>query len=172
MTMRPSPLLAAVLCSPPPRPTQHRLAGCYVARAVEAFDQPGLAVACAERALVWSKGYGKLDLAKPETGDAPIRSSTAPASARLHRVRDRHARGQGKLSFDDPVRKTCPGSARRSVRGGEHDGARLLCHRSGWITFDGDLLWYGTAYSQREILDRHAREPLTHASAMSSGTAI
>jgi CubicO group peptidase (beta-lactamase class C family) len=39
----------------------------------------------------------------------------------------------------------------------------LLCHRSGWITFDGDLLWYGTELSQREILERHAKEPFTHA---------
>ncbi|MCB0780208.1 MAG: beta-lactamase family protein, partial [Flavobacteriales bacterium] len=38
----------------------------------------------------------------------------------------------------------------------------LLCHRSGWITFDGDLLWYGTDYDQREILERHAAEPFTY----------
>ncbi len=38
----------------------------------------------------------------------------------------------------------------------------LLCHRAGFITFDGDLLWYGTTYTPREILERHSREPLTH----------
>ncbi len=48
----------------------------------------------------------------------------------------------------------------------------LLCHRSGWITFDGDLLWYGTDLDQREILDRHAqRTDSPTSSATNSGTA-
>ena len=30
----------------------------------------------------------------------------------------------------------------------------LLCHRAGYQTFDGDLLWYGTDYSRREVVER------------------
>jgi hypothetical protein len=30
----------------------------------------------------------------------------------------------------------------------------LLCHRSGFKTFDGDLLWYGTNYTPEEIIKR------------------
>ncbi|MCD4683695.1 MAG: serine hydrolase, partial [Bacteroidales bacterium] len=30
----------------------------------------------------------------------------------------------------------------------------LLCHRSGLITFDGDLLWYGSDYDRKEIVRR------------------
>ena len=48
----------------------------------------------------------------------------------------------------------------------------LLCHRSGWITFDGDLLWYGTELDQREILERHAQRTVHRMpSAMNSDTA-
>ena len=39
----------------------------YIADAVKRFDQPGMAVGIVQNGkLVWSKGYGKLDLAKPE----------------------------------------------------------------------------------------------------------
>jgi len=30
----------------------------------------------------------------------------------------------------------------------------LLCHRSGLRTFSGDLLWYGTTYSRKEVIER------------------
>lgn len=33
----------------------------------------------------------------------------------------------------------------------------LLCHRNGYNTFDGDLLWYETDYSPEEILKRFAK---------------
>jgi CubicO group peptidase (beta-lactamase class C family) len=35
----------------------------------------------------------------------------------------------------------------------------LLCHRSGLITFDGDLLWYGTNYTQKEAVERIRNRP-------------
>lgn len=38
----------------------------------------------------------------------------------------------------------------------------LLCHRNGYITFDGDLLWYETNYSTHEILKRFAKLPPKH----------
>jgi CubicO group peptidase (beta-lactamase class C family) len=37
----------------------------------------------------------------------------------------------------------------------------LLCHRSGLITFDGDLLWYGTNYTREEIIERIRYRPLS-----------
>ena len=39
----------------------------YLANAVQQFDQPGLAVGIVQNGqLIWSKGYGKLDLAKAD----------------------------------------------------------------------------------------------------------
>ena len=38
----------------------------------------------------------------------------------------------------------------------------LLAHRSGYDTFDGDLLWYGTNYDRKEIIRRFAKYPMTY----------
>jgi CubicO group peptidase (beta-lactamase class C family) len=68
----------------------------------------------------------------------------------------------GKLSWEDPVRKYLPEFKTPDDFVTEHFMVKdLLCHRSGWITFDGDLLWYGTSYTQQEILARHASEPFS-----------
>jgi CubicO group peptidase (beta-lactamase class C family) len=37
----------------------------------------------------------------------------------------------------------------------------LLCHRSGLGTFFGDLLWYGTNYTDEEVMMRIRNEPVT-----------
>lgn len=136
----------------------------YIADAVLKFDQPGLAVGIVKDGeLIFSKGYGKLDLAKPE----PVTPNSVFYCASISKAFTACAIGllvdEGKLSFDDPVRKHLPEFKTPDDHVTEHFLIKdLLCHRSGWITFDGDLLWYGTKYTQAEILARHANEPLTH----------
>lgn len=136
----------------------------YLAEAVRQFDQPGLAVGIVKDGqLVWSKGYGKLDLAKPE----PVTPNSVFYLASISKAFTACAIGlladEGKLSFDDPVRKHLPEFSTPNPYVTTNFMVRdLLCHRSGWITFDGDLLWYGTHYTQEQILARHAMEPLTH----------
>lgn len=136
----------------------------YIADALGKFDQPGLAVGIVkDGALVWSKGYGKLDLAKPE----PVTPNSVFYCASMSKAFTACAIGlladQGALAFDDPVVEHLPWFATPDDYVTRHmTVADLLCHRSGWDTFDGDLLWYGTDYGQREILERHAREPMAH----------
>lgn len=36
----------------------------------------------------------------------------------------------------------------------------LFCHRSGFSTFTGDLLWYGTEYTDQEVFDRLRYQPI------------
>ncbi|MFN3876033.1 MAG: serine hydrolase, partial [Flavobacteriales bacterium] len=78
---------------------------------------------------------------------------------------DSHARTVDSLEalgLDDPVRKHLPEFKTPDPYVTEQMTiADLLSHRAGWITFDGDLLWYGTGYSQDEILARHSAEPFT-----------
>lgn len=38
----------------------------------------------------------------------------------------------------------------------------LLAHRSGFDTFDGDLLWYNSNYTRKEIIERFANYPMTY----------
>ncbi|MBL7963495.1 MAG: serine hydrolase [Flavobacteriales bacterium] len=136
----------------------------YITDAVVKFDQPGLAVGIVkEGRLIWSKGYGKLDLAKPD----PVTPNSIFYCASISKAFTACAIGlladEGKLSFDDPVRKHLPEfRTPDAYRTDQMTVADLLCHRSGWDTFDGDLLWYGTGYSQDEILARHAQEPFTY----------
>ena len=135
----------------------------YIADAVKKFDQPGLAVGIVkDGALVWSHGYGKLDLAKAE----PVTPNSIFFIASMSKAFTACAVGllvdDGKLDWNDPVVKHMPWFETPDPYVTEHMMVKdLLCHRSGWITFDGDLLWYGTDLAQREILDRHAKEPFT-----------
>ena len=87
----------------------------YISRAVSAFDQPGLAVGVVSKGeLVWSKGYGKLDLAKAD----PVTPKSVFYCASISKAFTACAIGllvdEGKLSFDDPCATTCPGSGRRT----------------------------------------------------------
>lgn len=135
----------------------------YIADAVVKFDQPGLAVGIVQGGkLVWSKGYGKLDLAKPE----PVTPNSLFYCASISKAFTACAVGllvdEGKLDWNTPVRTYMPEfSTPLPYVTDQFLVKDLLCHRSGWITFDGDLLWYGTNYDQKEILARHAHEPMT-----------
>jgi CubicO group peptidase (beta-lactamase class C family) len=137
----------------------------YVADAVVKFDQPGLAVGIVKDGqLVWSKGYGKLDLAKAD----PVTPNSIFFIASISKAFTACAVGllvdEGKLAWNDPVVKHMPWFSTPNPYVTQNMMVKdLLCHRSGWITFDGDLLWYGTGLTQREILERHAQEPFTHA---------
>ncbi|MEO8590996.1 MAG: serine hydrolase [Flavobacteriales bacterium] len=136
----------------------------YIAKAVTDFGQPGLAVGIVQGGkLIWSHGYGRLDVAKPD----PVTENSDFYCASLSKAFTVCAIGMlvddGVLKWDDKVIEHLPWfklndpyvTANMTVRD-------LLCHRAGFITFDGDLLWYGTHYTPREILDRHAKEPLTY----------
>nr|MCU0320472.1 beta-lactamase family protein [Flavobacteriales bacterium] len=81
----------------------------YIADAVVKFDQPGLAVGIVKDGqLVWSKGYGKLDLAKPE----PVTASSIFFVASMSKAFTACAVGllvdDGKLAWNDPVVKHMP----------------------------------------------------------------
>lgn len=136
----------------------------YIADAVVQFDQPGLAVGIVKDGnLVWSKGYGKLDLAKAD----PVTPRSIFHVASISKAFTAAAIGllvdDGKLDWDDPVQKHMPEFRTADPYVSAHMTVTdLLCHRAGYITFDNDLLWYGTNYTQPEILARHAGMPLTY----------
>jgi CubicO group peptidase (beta-lactamase class C family) len=160
----PFALLTASAQTPPdPSPSDFVSLDAYIDDAVRKFDQPGLAVGVVKDGkLVWSKGYGKLDLAKPD----PVTTNSVFYCASLSKAFTACAIGllvdEGKLDWNDHVRDHLPGFATPLPFVTEQFLVKdLLCHRSGWITFDGDLLWYGTNHTQQEILARHAHEPMT-----------
>lgn len=128
----------------------------YVSKAQREWQVPGLAVAIVkDDQLLLSKGYGLRRAGSAETVDqntlfAIASNSKAFTAAALAILVD-----EGKLKWDDHVSKHLPWFrlkdefATRDIRVRD-----LLCHRSGLGTFSGDLLWWGTEYSSKEILER------------------
>ncbi|MDX5348301.1 MAG: beta-lactamase family protein, partial [Hymenobacteraceae bacterium] len=128
----------------------------YLEDAFKAYDLPGMAVGIVKDGkVVFSKGYGvrSNEIKKPvtpETTFAIASLSKAFAAATLGILVD-----EGKLNWDDKVSKYLPDfelydpfiERELTIRD-------LISHRSGYNTFDGDLLWYGTSYNREEILER------------------
>ena len=128
----------------------------YVARAGKDWNVPGFAVAIVkDDKVVFAKGYGVRELNKPEAVDKDtlfaIASNTkAFTAAALAVLID-----EGKLRWDDKVLKYLPSFQLYDPWvTSEFTVADLLSHRSGLVTFSGDLLWYESSYSREEIIRR------------------
>ncbi len=117
---------------------------------------PGLAVAIVKDGkIVLEKGYGTRTIGQDEPVDentlfAIASNSKAFTVAMLAQLVD-----EGKLSWDDRVRKYLPYFELYDPY--VSDDMRIsdiLSHRSGLGTFSGDLLWWGTPYTPEEVIRR------------------
>lgn len=122
------------------------------------WQVPGLAVAVVkDNQVLLSKGYGvkRVDSNEAVNSDtlfAIASNSKAFTAAGLAMLVD-----DGKLNWDDPVSKYLPYFRLKDPLASNDIRVRdLLCHRSGLGTFSGDLLWWGTSYTPKEILQRAA----------------
>jgi CubicO group peptidase (beta-lactamase class C family) len=128
----------------------------YAAKALVDWQVPGLSIAIVkDDQVLLSKGYGVRRVGNPEMVDqntlfAIASNSKAFTAAALAILVD-----EGKLSWDDHVTKHLPWFRLKDEFASRDIRVRdLLCHRSGLGTFSGDLLWWGTNYTPREILER------------------
>ena len=128
----------------------------YIAKALKDWNVPGLAIAIVkDDSVVFAKGYGVKTIG---TND-PVDTHTLFAIASLSKAFTVASLGmlveEGKLHWDDKVTDYVPyfqlydpyATREMTVRD-------LLCHRSGLVTFGGDLIWYGTNYSRKEVIER------------------
>ncbi|MFO1064337.1 MAG: serine hydrolase [Pirellulales bacterium] len=105
--------------------------------------------------VLLSKGYGvrrvgESDRVDGDTLFAIASNSKAFTSAALAILVD-----DGKLKWDDHVSDHLPWFRLKDPAASADIRVRdLLCHRSGLGTFSGDLLWWGTPYTPKEILQR------------------
>ncbi|MFY9340878.1 MAG: serine hydrolase [Planctomycetota bacterium] len=68
---------------------------------------------------------------------------------------------EGKLQWDDLVVDYVPEFRLADPWITAHLTVRdLLCHRSGLVTFAGDLLWYGSSYDDAEVVRRMSKLPI------------
>lgn len=123
---------------------------------MKAWEIPGMAVAIVkDDSVIFAKGYGVRNIEKDGKVDANtvfgIASNTkAFTTASLATLVD-----EGKIDWDDKVVKYLPYFEMYDPYVTNDMTIRdLLCHRSGFKTFSGDLLWHSTVYSREDIIRR------------------
>jgi CubicO group peptidase (beta-lactamase class C family) len=128
----------------------------YAQRVMTDWHQPGMAIGIVkDDKVVFTKGYGVLEIGKPEkvnenTLFAIASNSKAFTAAGLAILVD-----EKKLGWDDKVSKYLPGFQMYDPWVTHELTIRdLVSHRVGLDTFSGDLLWYETTYSPDEVLSR------------------
>lgn len=128
----------------------------YYQKALKDWNVPGMAIAIVkDDKVVFAKGYGVLDAKKGGKVDENTlfgiaSNSKAYTAAALAILVD-----EGKLKWDDKVTKYLPYLQLYDPYVTQELTIKdLLSHRVGLETFSGDLLWYNTTYSRREILER------------------
>jgi CubicO group peptidase (beta-lactamase class C family) len=152
-----TPLLLAVL--PATTPDATRIDALVIA-ALKAWDVPGAAlVIVTPDKVVHLKGYGVREQGgKPVTADTvfPLASCTkAITTAVVARLAD-----EGKLGWDDPVRKHLPDFHLSDPAAAALVTLRDLgAHRTG--VGPHDLLWYRAPWSQDEMIRRVGKLPLS-----------
>ncbi|TXK52913.1 serine hydrolase [Pontibacter qinzhouensis] len=138
------------------KPAELATLDAYYQQALKDWDVPGMAIAIVKNdSVIFAKGYGVLNATAGGQVDANtvfgIASNTkAYTAAALGILVD-----EGKISWDDPVAKYLPYLQLYNPYVTQSLNIKdLLSHRAGFKTFSGDLLWYHTTYSRRQILER------------------
>lgn len=126
------------------------------------YGVPGASVAVVKDGdLALVQGFGLLAQDRPATVDehtlfgigSCTKAFTAAAVGLLVQ--------EGKLSWDDPVTRWLPGfQLFDPVATREITVRDLLCHRAGLATFAGDFMFYGSKYTDEEVLQRVRNVPL------------
>ncbi len=129
----------------------------------DVFKPTGLAVAVIKDGeIVFKKSYGTRNVNAKKAVETNTLFSIASCSKAFTAASIGLLVEEGKLKWSDKVVDYLPGfrladpwiSSQMTVRD-------LLCHRSGLGTFYGDLLWYGTDYTDEEIMRRMRYLPMT-----------
>lgn len=128
----------------------------YIDKARKEWDCPGVAVGIVfNDSVILSKGYGTISSESEQVVDGNtlfgIASNTkAFTAAGIAMMVD-----QKKLEWDSKVIDVLPYFRMYNDYVTQEMTVRdLLCHRSGLKTFSGDLIWYGSEHSRKEIIER------------------
>jgi CubicO group peptidase (beta-lactamase class C family) len=128
----------------------------YIQKGMKDWNCVGLSIAIVKGDnVIFSKGYGIREVGKSDPIDentlfaiaSNSKAFTATAIAKLAR--------EGKLKLDDPVIKYLPWFQLYDPYVSREITVRdLLCHRTGYSTWEGDLIWYGSENNRKEVLQR------------------
>ena len=128
----------------------------YIEKAVADFEVPGLAVGIIKNGeIVLAKGYGYANTETTTLVDENTVFGIASCSKAFTAACIAVLVDEGKLNWNDKVSDILPNfQLFNTYITRELTVCDLLCHRAGYETFDGDLLWYGTDYSREEVINR------------------
>jgi CubicO group peptidase (beta-lactamase class C family) len=128
----------------------------WIEQTRQTWQVPGLSVAIVQdEKILLCKGYGVRELGKPEAVDDQTLFAIASNSKAFTANALAILVDEGKLRWDDRVQNHLPWFRLSDPLASNDIRVRdLLCHRSGLGTFSGDLLWWGTPYTPKQILER------------------
>jgi len=128
----------------------------YIRQAVEKYHSPGLAVGIIKNGkIVLANGYGYRNTETGEKVDENTLFGIASCSKAFTAACIAILVDEEKLNWDDKLIDVYPEfQAFDPYITRELTIRDLLCHRAGYETFDGDLIWYGTDYNREEVVHR------------------
>lgn len=126
----------------------------YFEKALNNWQIPGMAIAFVNAdSIVFSKGYGFANIEKKTKVDENTLFSVASNSKAFTASSIAKLVEEGTLNWDDKVVDYLPYFRMyNDYVTNNFTITDLLCHRSGLVTFSGDLLWFGTTKTSEEII--------------------
>ncbi len=120
------------------------------------WNVPGMSIAIVKNGeIVFAEGYGVRDINTKEKVDANTLFSVASNTKTFTATAIGILVEEGKMNWNDKVVDYLPWFKLYDPYVTQNITIRdLLCHRSGLATFSGDLIWYGSNYSRREVIER------------------
>lgn len=138
--------------------------GKSIEAAYEAFAPAGLSVAVVQDGeVVYQAAFGQAHVENGTPLNTGHLFSIASCTKAFTAAALSQLVHQGKAKWEDLVTDYIPEFALAEDYITRHLTIKdILCHRSGLGTFYGDLLWYGTNYSNEEIIQRMRHLPVTN----------
>ncbi len=126
----------------------------YFQKSLDEWQIPGMAIAIVNTdSIVFSKGYGYSNIDKKTKVDKNTLFAVASNSKAFTASSIAILVEEGKLNWTDKVVDYLPYFKMHDDYTTQNFTIEdLLCHRSGLVTFSGDLLWYGSTLSAEEII--------------------
>jgi CubicO group peptidase (beta-lactamase class C family) len=150
------PLLLAILCKVSLAGSLPFSLDSCVKACMAMWQVPGVAVAIVkDDSVVVCRGYGLCRAGEKR----PVNGATVFAIGSATKAFTAAVIGtlvkEGKLSWDDTVSRLMPGfRLYDDCATGTVSIRDLLCHRCGFARWNGDLLWYGSQYTDDTIIAR------------------
>jgi len=126
----------------------------YYEKALKEWKIPGMAIAIVKNdSVIFSKGYGYANINKKTKVDSNTLFAIASNSKAFTATALAQLVEQKRIKWTDKVIDYLPYFKMYDEYTTQHTTIEdLLCHRSGLKTFSGDLLWFGTTKTAKEML--------------------